>query len=432
MPGNFVHRETEKASKHALDFDLVGYTEEEICSWDQRESMRPPPYKYAMARPAKGLCVGDSLMATVPTSELVCHGKVSKHLPRQDEPEWVDWDIVERGQRLWREQAARSFTALGLSLLSGFSISRFADILYKNGYAKDGETAMQRYRATGFFVLDFYRSSLRDPQSKARTGIANVRAMHEWARRNSRGLFRADQGEGIPLCQLDMAEVQLGFSGICMEFLQNELGAGPLTEADARAMVHCWRLIGYHLGIMDDYNVCNSLEGMYACVDDFMAFTPRRLETLRPSTAELRRTAMEGFGIETGLGTGFWQGAFQLVFETPRVDISHLRPVSAQAYPGMNYIARLYIQAFHSDWIARLLDRLLIASRDSFERDPVGAKRKLEVRRVVARFHDRWVWRLAGLLYIGRHMLIMLALFRVSRRVIQSDIFFPSRFMKGW
>ncbi|GBG33981.1 Hypothetical Protein FCC1311_102042 [Hondaea fermentalgiana] len=408
------------------DAHTGAYSAEEIQSWDQRTSMRPAPYRFAMARPAKGLNVADPLMARVPTSELVCHGKTSPNLPRDPEPDWVDWDLVERGQAVWKEQVARSFAGLGLALLSGFSIARFAEILFVNGYAKSGETAMQRYRATGFYVTDFYRSSLRDPKSKARRGIANVRAMHEWARRRSKKIFDQTKGEGVALCQLDMAEVQLGFSGICMEIIERDFGAGPISQEDAEAMAHCWRLIGYHLGIMDEYNVCRSLEDLRACVDDFMAFTPRRFQTMRPATAELRRTAMEGFGMETGLGTGFWHGLFLTYLHSAQYDLKQLTP-EVVVHPGMGIVAHLYIQLFRFDTISAVMGRILLADRDAYEKDPDTAKRKAALRKSLARFHDVFVWRFTGMLYILRHLLLVLGLWRILRRAWRARLSFRQR-----
>ena len=31
------------------------------------------------------------------------------------------------------------------------------------------------------------------------------------------------------------------------------MGCAPIDEATSEAMVHCWRLIGWHLGIADEY-----------------------------------------------------------------------------------------------------------------------------------------------------------------------------------
>jgi len=113
------------------------YTEADFESWDQRTTMLPPPYKGEMARNLSGIHIGDEWVDSMSASYLACHGKKSE-LPHMDEPCWVDWQRIERGQKLCEFHLARSFSALGLMLLAGFSIRRFAEVLFRNGYAQVG------------------------------------------------------------------------------------------------------------------------------------------------------------------------------------------------------------------------------------------------------------------------------------------------------
>ena len=143
--------------------------------------------------------------------------------------------------------------------LQGFTIARFAVVLNNAGYAQSAETAFRRYRDTAFFIHDFFYYPLDDPTSLARTGIYRVRCMHSYARRRSCHLFDSSKGEGIALSQYDVGEVQLGFTAVCISLIEKELGVGAFSPADKEALVHMWRLVGYHLGIRDEYNICNSV-----------------------------------------------------------------------------------------------------------------------------------------------------------------------------
>lgn len=175
------------------------------------------------------------------------------------------------------------------------------------GYAQSAETAFERYRETGFAIIDWFKFDLSDPTSRAREQIYRVRLMHGLARRNATKLFRKDLGEGIALSQYDMAEVLLGFSAFSLMFLESEMGV-HFSEEEKRDMVACWRLIGYHLGIHDEFNLCRSLEHLDDCFADYMVHTKRRILTARDCTHRLQQTAVDGFGLGSGLGSEVWWG----------------------------------------------------------------------------------------------------------------------------
>jgi hypothetical protein len=219
-----------------------------------------------------------------------------KDVKQSPEPPWVDWNMVQRGQALWQQHLGRAVLALQAVLLQGFSIGRFAEVLYQAGYAQSPLTTAQRYKATGLIVTDWFRYPLDDPDSPARQGLYAVRFMHSFARRHTGHVFDRSRGEGIALSQYDLGEVLLGFTGACLAIMENDMGMGRFAPADREAMVHVWRLIGWHLGILDEFNVADSVERVDACWADYMEWTPLRLTTCRPPTHALQRSVMQGFG----------------------------------------------------------------------------------------------------------------------------------------
>ncbi|CAK0830351.1 unnamed protein product, partial [Prorocentrum cordatum] len=163
-------------------------------TWDQRHSLRPPPYVGAMRRQLEGLAIGDAAVDELPDaavapcaahrgagSVMACAGTP----PQSPEPGWVDWDLVRRGQALWLENLGRAFLALTAALVQGFTIARFAEVLHHAGYAQSPLNSNRRYAATAFFITDWFRYPLDDPESFARRGIHTVRCMHSYARRKS-------------------------------------------------------------------------------------------------------------------------------------------------------------------------------------------------------------------------------------------------------
>jgi len=400
-----------------LEFD-VHYTEDELNAFDQRSSLRPPQYRFGMHEQLKGLEVGDSLTGKLPMSMLACHGREQAELPEQKDPGWVDWGKVQRGQALWLKTMPQSFTCLGMALLSGFSIARFAEVLFHNGYAKDGMTAMQRYRSTMFYLSDFYRYPLDCPDSQARKSLAQVRLMHEFARRRSGTLFSRGNGEGIALSQLDMSEVQLGFTGICLVFMKRVLDV-DFTDEETEDMTHAWRVIGYFLGIDDEFNVCSSVEKMRACTMDFMMFTRRRFQTARDSTNELRRTALEGFAMQTGLGQNFWLGMLGHVYEVG--DMGDLKPQETSALPGLGAFASFAFALLRFSFILTPMRKQMLFERDEFKESKEKASRRIAIMTKLSTFHDAITWKIYSAIFMARYLLLAAFLFRIAKRLFRKE-----------
>jgi hypothetical protein len=70
-----------------------------------------------MSRLAAGLSVGDAVFDALPL-ELVSKGcKDASDVPQADEPDWVDWDMVERGRKAWEKRIGSGFIALSAALM---------------------------------------------------------------------------------------------------------------------------------------------------------------------------------------------------------------------------------------------------------------------------------------------------------------------------
>jgi hypothetical protein len=288
-----------------------------------------------------------------------------KQLP---DPPWVDWELVRRGQHLWVHHLGRAISALIGVLLQGFTIARFAEVLHAAGYAQSPLTTSMRYRSTLFFIIDWFLHPLDQPDSPARRGIYAVRCMHSFARRRTSHLFDRAAGEGMALSQYDLGEVLLGFSGVCLDIMETELEMGALPLRDRTAMVATWRLIGWHLGILDEFNVCSSVERLQRAFDDFMIFTPQRLLTCRESTHALQASAVAGFGKHMGTGEAYWAGFLGALQAGRYKECAYIR---AQPRPCMVrlILARLRL-AGRSDTVNASMRRSAILLREGARRQP--------------------------------------------------------------
>eukprot|EP00924_Labyrinthula_sp_SR-Ha-C_P005091 augustus_masked-scaffold_1-processed-gene-20.15-mRNA-1 protein AED:1.00 eAED:1.00 QI:0/0/0/0/1/1/2/0/354 len=288
--------------------------------WDQRTSLRPPPYKGPLAKYLPGISNGDKVLSGVPLYSLQGHSnnpskfKVPHYLQLQD-PDWVNWEQIERGQVLWKKHAYRAFTSLCIALLSGFSIARFGEVLLRAGYAQSPATAFFRYNATANAILDWFTLDLKEG-GDGRASVFKVRQMHEHARRMSSRIISKDffgnSEEGIPLSQFDMVEVLLGFAGVPLFLMKNLMGV-KVTPREEEDMVATWRFLGFLLGIEDKFNCCSSVEEVHACLEEFLSMNEYRFKTKRECTTLLQQSCLDGFGSGTALGSQYFKGILSVV-----------------------------------------------------------------------------------------------------------------------
>ena len=102
-----------------------------------------------MAELLTGLELGDPLIDSLDASVVSpcttkAHENSVAHVPQNAEPDWVDWELVHRGQALWRAHLGRAAIALLQTLLQGFTIARFGVVLHHAGYAQSAETTFKR------------------------------------------------------------------------------------------------------------------------------------------------------------------------------------------------------------------------------------------------------------------------------------------------
>ena len=344
-----------------------------------------------MKKQLPGLYIGDPAVDCLPASMVTCHGGERRSLDLGPDPEWVDWDSCERGQKVWMQRLGQFNVGLTLALLQGFSIARFAIVLQTSGYAQSGETSYDRYRETAFAIIDWMKFSLKDPNSQARSQIANVRAMHSFARRRSQRYFGAD--EGVALSQYDMAEVQMAFGAIAPFIAEREMRCVPLSYREKRDLCHAWRVVGYFLGIQDQFNICSSIDSMNALTEEWLQWVPLRLQTCRPETFELQKAAIEGFGRYTGVGSEFYVGLLHASCSNTEFEIDYLQQTSLT---GMPRFGRLGLYAIGTRPVNYLFSKIFLHLREEWDANPKRQKLMKPILAAASRVQDLLVWRVIG------------------------------------
>ena len=320
-------------------------------TWDQRKTLTPPSFEGALKQILNGIEIGDELIDKLPLNQVspckLIRNRIMlmENIPQSPEPEWVNWEMVKYGQNLWLKYLGATIISLVGVLLHGYCFTRIAEVLTYSGYAKDPIATSERYIATGYFIMDWLIYPLDDPNSKGRKSIYTIRSIHSFARRMTMKLFSKESGEGIPLSQFDMAIVQLAFSGICLQIMQKHIGL-ILSDSEIEAMTHTWRLIGWHLGILDDYNICSSVKYMNECLDDFNEWKLPLLTTCRESTYKLQKAFIIGFGKYVFFGVEFYNAYIVTTEEM----IYQLKLTKFKQLPYMNIIIMSIFNLFKSSF----------------------------------------------------------------------------------
>jgi hypothetical protein len=210
------------------------------------------------------------------------------------DPEWLDWEQLERGQIFfWKHFFLILPGLFYASLLQGFIFPRLSSVLVKTGYLANEKLINRRLMETFYFVLCVSKLGVLQSgvEGESMKAIIRVRFMHASVRRrlhekksrNSACPFSGTSAPGTAttaapaMCpyataisppprhpreeyinQMDMAAVALSFQIAVMIFIVGKCGI-TLNQQEMEDYTHFWRYISYLLGVEDSYNPCQSL-----------------------------------------------------------------------------------------------------------------------------------------------------------------------------
>jgi hypothetical protein len=231
----------------------------------------------------------------------------------QGAAEWVDWDLIAKGQAVFvRHMPAAGVVLYNMSLVGGFSAPKITAVLERSGYLTAAPHAvMRRLFETGRLLVDSCatKDALR-PFEAGWVSALRVRILHAKVRRRllrrqkQSGLSSSSSSSasqrskrdsaapataaaaaaaaaataaasslegaesswdvaalGVPINQEDMAVTLLAFSYNVLFGLELILGE-PLTEPDQLAYLHLWRYLGHLLGLRGEWNPCTPPPGV--------------------------------------------------------------------------------------------------------------------------------------------------------------------------
>ncbi|OBG19422.1 hypothetical protein A5765_02260 [Mycolicibacterium celeriflavum] len=166
-------------------------------------------------------------------------------------PEWVDWELVRRGQRALRAGGADGmYVARDVSLLGGYQFSGFNKTLIRTGALEKGSN--KRFAETMQWALDIISENGMAPLGIGYRSTIRVRLIHAFVRRHVAAMpdWRGDEW-GVPVNQTDMAATLVG---ALIAPPVGALGMGLLLPPkEYEAIAHLTRYVGWLIGVDDEW-----------------------------------------------------------------------------------------------------------------------------------------------------------------------------------
>uniref|UniRef100_A0A182IL11 ER-bound oxygenase mpaB/mpaB'/Rubber oxygenase catalytic domain-containing protein n=1 Tax=Anopheles atroparvus TaxID=41427 RepID=A0A182IL11_ANOAO len=163
-------------------------------------------------------------------------------------PPWFDAVKFKRGQQFYSDNRFGILQASFCSLLMLMADPKGLHILEHTGKSSTTEAARKRYVSTLVHMTDWYESELA-PGSKSWKSLSLVRRMHLSASNSA-----SNRNIGF-INQMEMALTSFGFMGFPL-IRPHLLGIRYDNREDREAFVHLWAVLGFMLGIEDQYNIC--------------------------------------------------------------------------------------------------------------------------------------------------------------------------------
>ncbi|UFH56033.1 oxygenase MpaB family protein [Spirosoma sp. KNUC1025] len=180
-------------------------------------------------------------------------------------PPWADKDLIALGQQIYIRHGVLIGVLLSFkSLPECYACAKGAMVLYYTGRLNEQSGAMNAYSRriaeTAEFVLYAMSPDGLSPQGRGIRAAQKVRLIHAVIRYylRQKGWDSATFDE--PINQEDMAGTLMSFSALILEGL--ELLHVKLSDTEKEAYMHCWRVIGYIMGLDDDLLPNNAADAL--------------------------------------------------------------------------------------------------------------------------------------------------------------------------
>jgi hypothetical protein len=214
----------------------------------------------------------------------------------EEEPAWLDHDLVERGAKVFRSFGPAIVFFEGAATLQAYTESSIAKPLSLTG-AYAGDSALHRYMETCRHMFDCTEPGGLGAGGAGRATSVRVRIMHVYLRRKISGHPEWDADAwGVPINQSD-AEMTLVAGGAVGAFGMRLIGH-PVGNKDIVALTHLWRYIGHIMGVQPRWYPTTVQEAFQIAVVYFL----KRSYTAGDDGTELIESYLRAFEPKAGTG----------------------------------------------------------------------------------------------------------------------------------
>jgi hypothetical protein len=213
-----------------------------------------------------------------------------------DEPAWLDHELVEHGAKVFRSFGPAIVAFAGAATLPVYTESSIAKPLSLTG-AYAGDSALHRYMETCRHMFDCSEAGGLQAGGAGRVTSVRVRIMHVYLRRKISSHPEWDTDAwGVPINQSD-AEMTLLGGGIVGALGMRMLGH-PVSNREILAVMHFWRYVGHIMGVQPRWYP----ETVKAGFQLSMAYFIKRAYSAGDDGTELIESYLRAFEPKPGTG----------------------------------------------------------------------------------------------------------------------------------
>ncbi|MGH6645713.1 oxygenase MpaB family protein [Aquabacterium sp.] len=234
---------------------------DEVARWLHAEGMSEARGRLQRAM-AEGVSAGDDTPPAL--RRLIEHA--------QTVPEWVNPALMAHGARFLQSTGLHGMRVLrDAGLMAGYQASAINQTLVQTGALSRG--AQRRVSETTSWWLDCTADGGMVPHGPGWKATMHVRVMHALVRQNVRQRPSWDAASfGLPINQLDLQATYLAFSVV--QLLALRTTGFVVTSADARAVMHLWRYIGWLMGVDNAWLCDDEMQGRVSLYGNLLSQAP--------------------------------------------------------------------------------------------------------------------------------------------------------------
>lgn len=171
-------------------------------------------------------------------------------------PPWADPELIRQGERVFAKYGLELTASLFCAALPQCYAAKKGVLVLTSTGRMLGHGLERRIMETAQFLVDVVDEGGLEPNGRGVRAAQKVRLMHagvrELVRENAMKIGYDEAERGVPVCQEDLAFTLMTFSFVMIEALAR-MGI-PISTSDKEAWIHCWRVVGYLMGVLEENN----------------------------------------------------------------------------------------------------------------------------------------------------------------------------------